>query len=110
MKTALLALAFGLLLGGCGKHYWESRGSDRGLFAFRDDSALCIEEAKTAKYGFGAEEIYRACMKAHGWRRSKYLVRRTLNIEARRMSMSSPPRRGHSASAAQRAERETRPV
>ena len=69
MKPVLLALALGLLLGGCGKHYWESRGSDRGLFAFRDDSALCIEEAKTAKYGVGAEEIYRACMKAHGWRR-----------------------------------------
>ena len=69
MKRNLFVIALALLLTGCGKHYWESRGPDRGLLAFRDDSALCIEEAKTVKYGVGAEEIYRACMKAHGWRR-----------------------------------------
>jgi hypothetical protein len=69
MKQALFALAFGVLLTGCGKHYWESREAARGFVAFTGDSDKCIEEAKTAKYGIGAEEIYRACMKAHGWRR-----------------------------------------
>lgn len=69
MKQALFVLALGVLLTGCGKHYWESRGSDRGLGAFMDDSARCIADAKAMKYGIGAEEVYRACMKAHGWRR-----------------------------------------
>ena len=70
MKRALSVLALGLLLTGCGKHYWEARGPEvRGLTAFMDDSTHCIEEAGTAKYGIGAEEIYRACMRAHGWRR-----------------------------------------
>lgn len=69
MKRALFVLALGLLLAGCGKHYWEARGSDRALGDFMDDSANCAAEARMAKYGIGAEEIYRACMKAHGWRR-----------------------------------------
>ena len=70
MKRALLVLALSLLLTGCGKHYWEARGPEaRGLTAFMDESANCVGEAKTAKYGIGAEEIYRACMKTHGWRR-----------------------------------------
>jgi hypothetical protein len=34
-----------------------------------DDNAGCAAEAKAAKYGIGAEDLYRACMKAHGWRR-----------------------------------------
>jgi hypothetical protein len=68
MKRALFVLALGVLLTGCGKYYWESQGSGRGFVAFTDDSGKCIEDAKTAKYGIG-EEIYRACMKAHGWRR-----------------------------------------
>ena len=70
MKRGLFVLALALLLGGCGKHYWEAEGrQNRGVSAFMDDSAHCIGEAKAAKYGIGAEEIYRACMKAHGWRR-----------------------------------------
>src|SRR5881628_4243291 len=69
MRLGLFVLALGLLATGCGKHYWEARGADRGLAAFMDDSAICAGEARTAKYGIGDEEIYRACMKAHGWRR-----------------------------------------
>jgi hypothetical protein len=69
MKQALFVLVLGVLLTGCGKHYWEARRADRGFVAFVTDSDKCIEDAKTAKYGIGAEEIYRACMKAHGWRR-----------------------------------------
>jgi hypothetical protein len=69
MKRSLFVLALALLLAGCGKHYWEARDSTRGLSAFIEDSGNCAGEAKMAKYGVGAEEIYRACMKAHGWRR-----------------------------------------
>ncbi len=68
LRSIALPLLLGLLTG-CGKHYWEARASDRGLSAFMDNSAHCIGEAKAAKYGIGAEEIYRACMKTHGWRR-----------------------------------------
>jgi hypothetical protein len=62
--SAVVLLAFT----GCGKHYWEASG--RGLEEFKTDSAHCIREA-TGKYGIGSEEIYRACMKANGWRRSQ---------------------------------------
>jgi hypothetical protein len=68
-RSIALALFLGGLVTGCGKHYWESRTPERGFVAFTQNSEHCIAEAKTAKYGIGAEEIYRACMKAHGWRR-----------------------------------------
>ena len=69
MKRSLCVLALALLLTSCGKHYWEAQDSTRGLSAFIEDSRNCAGEAKTAKYGVGTEEMYRACMKAHGWRR-----------------------------------------
>jgi hypothetical protein len=68
MMRGLFVLALGLLLAGCGKHYWESPG--RGLEEFKTNSAHCVTEA-TGKYGIGSEEIYRACMKANGWRRTQ---------------------------------------
>jgi hypothetical protein len=66
MKHGLFALALGLLLVGCGKHYWESPG--RGADEFRVDSTQCIKES-SGKYGVTSEQFYRACMKAHGWSR-----------------------------------------
>jgi|SRR5437870_314303 len=69
LKRGLFVLALALLLAGCGKHYWEARSPGRGLGAFMDDSSSCIEDAKAVKYGINAEEVYRACMKHHGWRR-----------------------------------------
>jgi hypothetical protein len=69
LRPVALALPLGGLLTGCGKHYWEESGPwKRGLGGFIDNSAHCNKEAKTAN-GIGAEDIYRACMKAHGWRR-----------------------------------------
>jgi hypothetical protein len=61
-----------------------------------DDSAHCAGEAKAVKYGIGAEEIYRACMKAH----------------VRRIQTSLPRLRGRlaSATAADEAERTTGPA
>ena len=66
MKRGLCVLALGLLLTGCGKHYWEAPG--RGVEEFRVDSGECIKES-TGKYGVTSEQFYRACMKAHGWSR-----------------------------------------
>ena len=71
MRSHLIALVVvlsGLLAAGCGKHYWEA--PRRGIAEFQADSATCIREA-TGKYGIGSEEIYRACMKATGWRRAQ---------------------------------------
>jgi len=65
MKQGLLVLALGLLLTGCGKHYWEAPG--RGVAEFETDSGHCIQEAKS-KYEV-SERIYRACMRAGGWAR-----------------------------------------
>jgi hypothetical protein len=65
MKQALLVVAFGLLLTGCGKHYWEAPG--RGLAEFQSDTGQCIQDAKT-KFEV-SEGIYRRCMRAQGWRR-----------------------------------------
>ena len=59
------------LLAACGKHYWESPG--RGVAEFRADSADCIKEA-TVKYALTSEQLYRACMKAHGWIRVQSVV------------------------------------
>ena len=66
MKRCLFVLALGLLLTGCGKHYWEAPG--RGIDEFRVDSTQCIKES-TGKYGVTSEQFYRACMRAHGWSR-----------------------------------------
>jgi len=66
MKRCLFILALGLLLTGCGKHYWEAPG--RGIDEFRVDSTQCIKES-TGKYGVTSEQFYRACMRAHGWSR-----------------------------------------
>ena len=60
MKRGLLVLALGLLLTGCGKHYWEAPG--HGVAEFETDSGRCIQEAKS-KYEV-SERIYRACMRA----------------------------------------------
>lgn len=65
MKQALLVVSIGLLLGGCGKHYWEAPG--RGVSDFETDSGQCIQESKT-KYEV-SERIYRRCMQAQGWKR-----------------------------------------
>jgi len=65
MKRAVFVLALGLLLTGCGKHYWEAPG--RGVGEFQTDSSQCIQEAKT-KYDV-SERIYRRCMRAQGWER-----------------------------------------
>jgi len=65
MTRSVLVLALGLLLTGCGKHYWEAPG--RGVTEFETDSGQCIQEAKT-KYEI-SERIYRGCMRARGWYR-----------------------------------------
>ncbi len=65
MITVVLLLG---LRSGCGKHYWEASGG--GVEECKTDSAHCVREA-TGKYGVGSEEIYRACMKANGWRRAQ---------------------------------------
>ena len=65
MARPLVTIMIGLLLAGCGKHYWEAPG--RGLDQFQTDSGQCIQESKT-KYEV-SERIYRRCMQAQGWMR-----------------------------------------
>jgi hypothetical protein len=67
-RSIALALLLGLLTG-CGKHYWEASG--RGLSEFQTESRICIQEAMMVKYDVASERIYRACMKAKGWRRAQ---------------------------------------
>jgi len=57
---------FTLVFTGCGVYFWEAPGRD--VTAFQSDSGACIKEA-TIKYDVASERIYRACMKARGWRR-----------------------------------------
>jgi hypothetical protein len=60
----IVLLVLGGLLTGCGKHYWQGQGH----VVFMIDSPECIQEA-TIKYDIASEQIYRACMRARGWKR-----------------------------------------
>ena len=79
MKTKTSTLALESLLAravlaaaGC-THYWERPGG--AIAAFERESAICIDDAKKSPYGAdGMEQIYRACMRARGWRRVEVSV------------------------------------
>ena len=60
--VALLALA------GCTQHYWERPGG--AAADFERESAACIADARQGPLSSDArEQIYRACMRARGWKR-----------------------------------------
>ena len=62
--VASLAL---LVSAGCGVHYWQRPGAD--VQDFQEDSRGCVTEAKVPRLGLEPEQVYRACMRGHGWQR-----------------------------------------
>jgi len=71
-----LTLAIGLLLVGCGKHYWSKPGAaDRD---FNRDSLECAREnsvqmTPNKDYGLVIADLYKMCLKARGWNRAQQL-------------------------------------
>jgi hypothetical protein len=75
MKRALIATVVGLLMVGCGKHYWNRPGA---TFAdFSRDSSECAQEnalitSGNKAYGMVRPDLYRACMRGRGWARAQH--------------------------------------
>ena len=80
-KTGALALesvltAVAVLAGAGCSHYWERPGGV--VTDFERESAACIEDARQSPYGPDSlEAIYRACMRAKGWKRVEASVAQT---------------------------------
>ena len=71
-----LAAALGLLLVGCGKHYWNKPGAADS--DFNKDSMECAREnsvqmTPNKDYGRVIADLYKMCLKARGWNRAQQL-------------------------------------
>lgn len=69
-----LAVMAGLLLVGCGKHYWGKPGA--GPADFQRESAECAREnavqmSANKDYGIVIADLYKACLKTRGWQRAQ---------------------------------------
>jgi hypothetical protein len=69
-----LAAMAGLLLVGCGKHYWSKAGAD--VSEFRRESAECarensVQNSTNKDYGIVIADLYKSCLKARGWNRAQ---------------------------------------
>jgi len=69
-----LAITVGLLLVGCGKHYWNKVGA--GPADFTKDSNECAREnsvqmSSDKEYAIVVADLYRACLKRRGWGRAQ---------------------------------------
>ena len=69
-----LAVMAGLLLVGCGKHYWSKSGA--GPADFQRESAECAREnavqvSANKDYGIVIADLYKGCLKARGWQRAQ---------------------------------------
>ncbi len=69
-----LTIAVGILLMGCGKHYWNKAGS--GASDFAKDSAECAREnavqmTANTDYGIVIADLYKICLKSRGWTRAQ---------------------------------------
>jgi hypothetical protein len=78
MKSRLsrlgLTIGVGLLLVGCGKHYWNKAGS--GANDFAKDSAECAREnavqmTANTDYGIVIADLYKLCLTSRGWTRAQ---------------------------------------
>lgn len=68
LRSASLLAALALLCAGGCTHFWERSGGN--VADFERESAACIGDAKESGFGpDGMQEIYRACMRARGWKR-----------------------------------------
>src|SRR5499426_733361 len=71
-----LTVGIGLLLVGCGKHYWSKPGA--AASDFNRDSAECAREnavqvTANKDYGIVIADLYKMCLKARGWNRAQQL-------------------------------------
>src|SRR5215471_13770167 len=71
-----LAMAIGLLLVGCGKHYWNKPGAADS--DFNKDSMECAREnsiqmTQNKDYGLVIADLYKMCLKGRGWSRAQQL-------------------------------------
>jgi hypothetical protein len=71
-----LIVAVGLLLVGCGKHYWSKAGS--GPEDFQRESMECAREnsaqmTANKDYGIVIADLYKMCLRARGWNRAQQL-------------------------------------
>jgi hypothetical protein len=69
-----MAVGIGLLLVGCGKHYWNKPGA--GPSDFNRDSAECAREnsvqmTANKEYGIVIADLYKICLKSRGWNRAQ---------------------------------------
>ena len=69
-----LAVVAGLLLVGCGKHYWGKPGASPT--DFQRESAECAREnavlmGSNKDYGIVIADLYKNCLKARGWNRAQ---------------------------------------
>jgi len=71
-----LTVGIGLLLVGCGKHYWSKPGA--AASDFNRDSAECAREnavqmTANKDYGIVIADLYKLCLKSRGWNRAQQL-------------------------------------
>jgi len=71
-----LTVVIGLLLVGCGKHYWNKPGA--GASDFNRDSAECAREnsvqmTANKDYGIVIADLYKLCLQSRGWNRAQQL-------------------------------------
>ena len=69
-----LTVVVGLLLVGCGKHYWGKPGS--GASDFSRESNECAREnsvqmSASKDYGIVIADLYKLCLKSRGWVRGQ---------------------------------------
>ncbi len=74
VRGAGLAVMAGLLLVGCGKHYWSKAGAGPG--DFQKESLECAREnsvqmSTNKEYGIVIADLYKSCLKARGWSRAQ---------------------------------------
>ena len=78
MKPSTLRLGLivgvGLLLVGCGKHYWSKAGA--GPADFNRESAECAREnsvqmTANKDYGIVIADLYKMCLRSRGWVRAQ---------------------------------------
>ena len=71
-SESLLAALILVTAAGC-THYWERPAGS--IADFERDSAACIEDVRHSPFGSDSrEQIYRACMRARGWKRVEVSV------------------------------------
>lgn len=71
---ALPSVLLGVLLTGCGQHYWSKPGGSYTDFAV--DHRACAQESAlmatpSKEYGVVSLELYRRCLAARGWTREQ---------------------------------------